>query len=114
MQHVFHLPKEYSFEKVGIKGKNFESAKSLTDKAKFTIIETEEGHHTKIREKECTFFYYILEGGGIFEIDNENEECQKGDLVVIPNNAIFKYTGTMKMLLVTIPWWYPEQEETLE
>ncbi len=112
MQHVFHLPEEYSFEKVGIKGKNFPT-KELTDKAKIAIIEVEDGHETKIREKECTFFYYILEGKGSFEIEDKTEECQKGDLVVIPNNTIFRYSGKMKLLLVTVPWWYPEQEETL-
>ena len=112
MQYVFHLPKKYSFEKVGIRGKNFDT-KNLTDKAKFAIIETENGHQTKIREKECTFFYYILEGQGSFKIEDKTEECQKGDLVIIPKNTVFKYSGKMKMLLVTIPWWYPEQEETL-
>lgn len=111
--YVFYLPKEYSFEKVGIKGTNF-NTKDLSDKAKFAIIETENGHQTKIREKECTFFYYILKGKGKFEIRGEAEECQKGDLVIVPQNTVFKYSGKMKMLLVTIPWWYPEQEETLE
>jgi len=110
--YIFHLPEEYSFEKVGIKGKNF-FTESLSKKAKFSIIETEKGHETKIRQKECTFIYYILEGEGIFEIGEEKEKCKNGDLVVIPNNLIFRYTGKMRMLLVSIPWWRPEQEETL-
>ena len=110
--YVFHLPKEYSFEKVGIKGTNFD-IKNLSNEAKFAIIETENGHQTKIREKECTLFYFVLEGKGSFEIEDKIEECQKEDLVIIPKNTTFKYAGKMKMLLVTIPWWYPEQEETL-
>jgi mannose-6-phosphate isomerase-like protein (cupin superfamily) len=110
--YVFHLPEEYSFEKVGIKGTNFDT-KDFNDEAKFAIIEVEEGH-SKVREKECTMFYFILEGKGNFEIDGKTEQCQKGDLVIVPRNTVFKYTGKMKMLLVTIPWWYPEQEETLE
>jgi len=109
--YVFHLPKEYSFEKGGIKGTNFDT-KSLSNKAKFAIIETENGHETS-REKECTLFYFVLEGKGSFEIEDKVEECQKGDLVIEPKNSVFKYAGKMKMLLVTIPWWYPEQEETL-
>lgn len=111
--YVFKLPEKYSFEKVGIKGKNFDT-KSLSDKAKFSIIETEAGHEIKIKEKECDFFYFILEGNGIFEIDNRVEKCQKGDLVVVPKKTIFKYSGKMKMILVTVPWWYPEQEEIIE
>ena len=111
--YVFHLPEEYSFEKVGIRGTNFDT-KNLSDKAKVAIIEIENGHETRIKEKECAFFYFILEGKGSFEIEDKIEECQKGDLVVIPDNTVFKYTGKMKMLLITTPWWYPEQEETLE
>jgi mannose-6-phosphate isomerase-like protein (cupin superfamily) len=55
----------------------------------------------------------FLEGSGNFEINGEAEGCQKGSLVVIPSGSIFKYTGKMKLFLVTIPWWRPEQEETL-
>ena len=112
MKHIFKLPDEYTFEKEGIKGKNFESM-NLSDKAKFTVIETEKGHENRIRENECGFFYYILKGEGNFEINGETEECQKGDLVVIPSGSVFKYTGKMKLFLTTIPPWYPEQEETL-
>ncbi len=112
MEHVFKLPKEYSFEKVGIKGKTFET-QSLSDKVEFNIIETETGHETKIIEKECTFSYFILDGEGSFEIDDKIEKCEKGDLVLIPNNTPFIYKGKMKLLLVTVPAWSPEQEETL-
>lgn len=111
MQHIFKLPNKYTFEKVGIRGTNFES-KKLSDKVKFAVIEIE-GEHKKVREKECDFHYYVLEGKGNFEIDGKIEECQKGDLVIIPSGSIFKYSGKMKLLLITIPWWRQEQEETL-
>ena len=112
MKHVFKLPDEYTFKKEGIRGTNFDSI-NLSDKAKFAVIETETGHGNKIREKECSFFYYILEGEGNFEVNGEIEECQKGNLIVIPSGSVFKYTGKMKLFLTTIPFWYPEQEETL-
>jgi len=112
MQHIFHLPNGYSFEKVGIKGKIFDT-KNLSDKVEFSIIETENGHETKIIEKECIFSYYILEGTGVFEIDGQKEQCDKGDLVVIPKGLPFQYAGAMKMLLISVPWWFPEQEVTL-
>ncbi|MCU0652936.1 MAG: hypothetical protein MUD10_01630 [Candidatus Pacebacteria bacterium] len=109
--HIFHLPEKYSFEKVGIKGKTFQS-KDLTDKVEFTVIETESGHQTKIIEKESIFAYYILEGCGNFEIDGQIENCQSCDLVVIPVGKPFTYSGKMKMLLCCSPWWRPEQEVT--
>lgn len=110
---VIQLPKEYSFENFEIKGKSFDT-KTLNDKIKFNVIETDKGHETRIREKECTSHYFIIEGAGNFEIDGKVEKCQKGDLVIVPKGAAFKYTGKMKMLLVSQPWWYPEQEEILE
>jgi len=112
MEHIFHLPENYSFEKVGIKGKTFDS-KALNDKVEFTIIETDEGHETKIVEKECAFSYFILEGQGDFEIDGVVEKCGKGDLIVIPKGTSFQYKGKMKMLLASAPWWFEEQEETI-
>ncbi len=112
MTHIFHLPENYSFEKVGIKGKIFQS-QDLSGKVEFTIIETETGHQTKIIQKECVFAYYILEGTGEFEIGGKVEKCQKGDLAVIPAGESFTYSGRMKMFLVCSPWWRPEQEITL-
>jgi len=112
MPFVFHSPENYSFEKVGIKGKIFDT-KFLSDKIEFSVIEVEKGHETKIIEKECIFSYFILEGSGSFEIGGVSEKCTKGDLVFIPQNTAFQYMGKMKMLLVNAPWWSPEQEETL-
>ena len=112
MKHVFILPNKYTFEKDGVKGTNFES-KELSNKAKFAVIETESGHENRIRENECSFFYYIIEGNGNFEINGKIEVCQKGNLVVIPSGSVFKYTGKMRLFLTTVPFWYPEQEETL-
>lgn len=112
MTYVFHSPEEHSFEKVGIKGKIFDT-KPLSDKVEFSVIEVEEGHETKIIEKDCIFSYFILEGSGSFEINGSSEECSKGDLVFVPNGVVFRYAGKMKMLLVSTPWWFPEQEETL-
>jgi Cupin domain. len=109
MEHIFHLPGNYSFEKVGHKGTTFQS-KFLTDKIEFSIIETEAGHQTKIIQKECIFAYYILEGGGSFEIGGAVENCGAGDLVIVPAGMPFTYLGKLKMLLVCSPWWYPEQE----
>lgn len=110
--HVLKLPKDYSFEKVGIKGKKF-SVAEIAQRTGVCQIETETGHETTIIEHKCDFIYYILEGKGYFEIDGQKENCIKGNLVVIPAGLPFRYVGRFKMLLVTTPAFYPEQEETL-
>lgn len=110
--HVLKKPQEYSFEKVGIKGKKF-SVADITSRTGVCFIETEKGHESTIIEHECDFIYFILEGEGYFEINGERENCLKDDLVVIPAESKFRYVGLLKMLLITTPSFYPEQEETL-
>jgi len=110
--HILQLPKDYSFEKVGIKGKKF-SVAEITQKTGICQIETEKGHKTMIIEHKCDFIYYILEGEGYFEINDQKENCTKGDLVAIPAGSKFRYVGKFRMLLITTPAFYPEQEETL-
>lgn len=110
--YIFKEPGNYSFEKVGIKGKIF-PIESVTASTEFVIIETESGHETVIRENGCDFSYYILEGSGVFTIEGENYPCAKSDLVVVPRGKMFTYKGTLKMLLNVTPPWREEQEETL-
>lgn len=109
---VFTLPKQYSFVKVGIKGKRLDG-RDVNNKAGFCLIETEKGHKTKIIEHECDFNYFILKGRGYFRINGKKEVCRQGNLVIVPKNSVFDYRGKLKMLLVTTPPFWPEQEETL-
>jgi mannose-6-phosphate isomerase-like protein (cupin superfamily) len=111
--HVLKPPIENSFEKVGIKGKIYPSKELIGEHAGYVLIETETGHETTIIEHESIFTYYILEGSGYFEINDDREDCVTGDLVVIPKGAKFTYKGKLKMLLITTPAWREEQEETV-
>ena len=110
--YVQKLPQNFSFEKVGIKGKRF--PKIDNQKSGFCIVETEKGHETRIVENKCDFYYYILEGSGSFDVGGMKEECVKGDLVMIPARESFQYFGKLKMLLISTPPWYLEQEVTLK
>lgn len=110
--YVQKLPPDFSFEKVCIKGKRF--PKIDNQKSGFSIIETENGHETRIIENKCDFYYYILSGSGKFEIDGLEESCTDGDLVIIPAGKPFQYFGKLKMLLISTPPWYLEQEITLK
>ena len=111
--YVIKLPKKKAFERVGVSGTIFPT-KDLIDKTEFLLIETTEGHETKIIEKESDFTYYILEGKGYFLIDGKKEKCSPGDLVVIPAGKTFKYIGALKMLLNVTPPFKPEQELVIE
>lgn len=110
--YVFKEPKDFTFIKVGIKGKKF-LFRELSKNAGVAIIETEKGHETTIIEHECDFIYYILEGKGYFEINKTKENFLKGDLIVVPMGSKFTYKGKAKLLLITSPPFRIEQEETV-
>lgn len=110
--YVINEPDELSFDKVGIKGKIFPS-ETLNPDVEFVRIDTESGHETKIIQRESTFTYYVIEGKGYFDIDDNKEDCKQGDLIVIPPGKSFIYKGKMKLLLAVNPPWREEQEETL-
>ena len=106
-------PKESTFNRVGHAGYIFPT-KDLTTKTQFLLVETEKELETVIREKECDFSYYILEGKGKFIIEGIEEMCERGDLVVIPAGKAFTYKGKLTMLLNVTPTFRPEQEETIK
>ena len=110
--YVIKEPKGLSFDKAGIKGKIF-PASDLTSKTQYFLVETEKGHATKIIEHESDFIYYVLEGKGHFEINDQKENCQPGNLVVVPAGSPFTYKGKLKMIATSTPPWKEEQEETL-
>ncbi|MBN8550067.1 MAG: cupin domain-containing protein [Deltaproteobacteria bacterium] len=111
--YVSKEPVEPSFDKVGIVGRVFPRTK-LADSAEFFTVGTERGHETTIRQRECDFFYYVLEGTGAFIIDGTTHTCTVGDLVTIPHGSWFRYEGRMRLLAASVPPWRPEQEDTKE
>ena len=109
---VIKEPDNFDFDKIGHKGKIFPMA-VLTRKTQVVLIEVESKLGATIRQGECDFCYYVLEGNGYFEINDAKETCVKGDLVVIPAGNKFTFGGKMKMLLNCTPPWSQSQEETI-
>jgi mannose-6-phosphate isomerase-like protein (cupin superfamily) len=110
--YVVKKPKNCTFTRAGVRGTIFPTA-GLTSKTQFLVIETETGHETRIKEKECDFSYYVLEGKGYFMVDGKKEKCGIGDLIVVPAGKTFTYQGKLRMLLNVTPVFRPEQEEVV-
>lgn len=47
---------------------------------------------------ESTILYYIIEGNGIFEINDEKVKVSKNDLIEIPPQNRYSYEGDFRML----------------
>lgn len=61
-----------------------------------------------------TEVYYILEGEGVMNIDDETAKVRAGDMIYIPPNAKQFITNSgnsdLKFLCVVDPAWRPEDE----
>ena len=80
------------------------------DGAGIVSVSTEVGHNQEFYDKQSTFTYIILEGGGTFFLDDETVEVAKGDVLSIPPNTRIYYKGKFKMILLITPAWKPENE----
>ncbi len=61
------------------------------------------GTNRKCKNTESDTHYYILQGKGTFIIKGKKHAVEKGDLVCIPKNIIYKDSGKMKMLAISVP-----------
>lgn len=103
---------KYSFndtlkkEKFGVKMAKYGETKSMS----FLLEECEEGHLEEFVNKKSTFAWFIVEGSGMFVIDDEKISVKKMDIIVVPPKKRIHYFGKMKMLLVNNPPWRKEDE----
>lgn len=61
------------------------------------------GVNEKAKNKVSDMFYFILEGNGIFTIEDTEYNVNKGDLVMIPKDTFYFDFGEMKMLSFSSP-----------
>lgn len=73
-----------------------------------SFVTVENNRRTYCKIKNSPIYYYIIEGNGIFYVDNEII-VKKGDLIEIVSNKKFTYSGNMKMLEI-IPNSFEELE----
>ena len=90
------LPKRPSFQQKGLKGYAYHLANKELE---IYYVDVTRGHDTYIISRKCFHIYYIIEGKGVFDIDNEIKEVSKGSLVEVPPNVEYTYSWNMKLLL---------------
>jgi mannose-6-phosphate isomerase-like protein (cupin superfamily) len=72
------------------------------------VVAEFEGPHGKVRtRKDRERIYYILEGKGEFEVEDEKIPVSGGDVVVIPPGTWYNYRptdGKLKVLVIMDLW----------
>jgi len=61
------------------------------------LVEIKDARKTYCKIKNSPIYYYIIEGQGMFFIE-DNIEVKKGDLIEITANKKYTYKGSMLML----------------
>jgi mannose-6-phosphate isomerase-like protein (cupin superfamily) len=75
----------------------------------FKRISVKEGHFEEFKNTSW-FIYYILQGNGIFVLNDEQIEVKQGDIVSIPPNTRIHYFGKLELTLIVTPPWKAENE----
>jgi len=78
------------FNDGGVKALNYQ----FPEDDKSVVIAELTGHHGRYDSGKKPYYYYILEGEGIFETDSEKIEVKRGDVVQFPPNTIYDYYPT--------------------
>ena len=72
--------------------------------------ETQTGHSEEFYHSKSNFIFYIIEGSGIWFIEDIPYEVNEGDVVIVPPGKRFYYKGSLKQVCVTSPAWEEEYE----
>lgn len=99
-QYKFTAKDAKKFNKYGVDlvvyGENFPTANVVH-------VSVKKGHFEEFYDVKSTYIYYIVEGSGIFVLNDDKVEVQATDLVVIPPKTRIYYFGTMEMVLTVSP-----------
>jgi hypothetical protein len=108
MSYVLAASSSPSFALEGLTGYEFQPLKDQDFAVH--LVDVHRGHDTFIISKALTRIYYIIEGTGVFTIDNQKYDVAPGLLVEVPPSVEYSYSGSMKIFLVSHPRWFVGNE----
>jgi len=96
-------------EKKGVKMRIY-TTKAESENAGVLYQETQKGHTEEFLHEKSDFIYYILEGRGVWIVEDREFEAQAGDVVVVPAGKRFWFRGNLKQVCITAPAWEEQYE----
>ncbi len=106
-KYIKKLPTEPSFQQEGLTGYNFDlECKEIS----LSFEDVFKGHDTYDKNNYSSKIYYVLDGEGVFRVENEKMEVKKGDVVEVPKGGNFVFAGKMKLLLIMSPAFRPQDD----
>jgi mannose-6-phosphate isomerase-like protein (cupin superfamily) len=108
MSYVLAASSSPSFTLNGMAGYEFQPLKD--EDFAIHLLDVHKGHDTFMISKALTRIYYIIEGTGLFTIDNQKYDVVPGLIVEVPPGVEYSYSGSMRILLVSHPRWFEGNE----
>ena len=96
----------------GIEGCSY-SEKSDFARASAAVFDVVE-RHGKVKSRTSDRIYFVLEGAGRFEIAGEVIDVAATDVVIVPRETEYDYSGKMRLFLVHTPAYDRETEVILD
>lgn len=96
-------------EKKGVKMRIY-TTKAEFKNAAVLYQETQKGHKEEFLHEKSDFIYYILEGSGVWIVEDREFEARAGDVVVVPAGKRFWFRGNLKQVCITAPAWEEQYE----
>lgn len=90
-------------------GINLKLYGAVSEDIDFKRVSVEEGHFEEFKNTSW-FIYYILQGDGVFVLNDEQMTVKPGDIVSIPPNTRIYYFGKLEFTLIVTPPWKSENE----
>lgn len=88
------------FDRGDIKGINYTGDKFARMSAAIINVE---GKHPKMKSVNSDRLYFILQGKGVFIINDQETNVKTQDVIIVPKNTPYSYSGTMQCFLVHSP-----------
>ena len=80
-------------------------------KAGYSIVRTHlNGKHPFMKNLKSSRTYYLLNGFGIFEFEDEVIRIETGEILTIPSNTKYGFKGKFDALLIDCPAFNPEDD----
>lgn len=99
-EYVKKFPQEPSFKQKGFNGF---IAEINNENISITYEDVYKGHERYCTNTKITHIYYVISGKGKFKINNDIYEVSEGNIIEIPKNTKFIFSGEMKLLLIMTP-----------
>jgi mannose-6-phosphate isomerase-like protein (cupin superfamily) len=108
MAYVLTAQSTPAFKLRGLTGYQFQPIRN--SQLDIHLLDVHGGHDTFVVSKTLTRVYYVTTGFGYFVIDGRKYDVWPGVLVEVPPGIEYSYSGTMRLLLISNPRWFPGNE----